>query len=155
MAIREIRTDSDPILRKKSRIIQDINDRIILLLDDMLETMYDANGVGLAAPQVGILRRAVVIDIGEGPIKMINPKIISKNGEIEDIEGCLSVPGYSGNVIRPEKVVCNYTNEKNENVKLEASDFLARAICHELDHLDGVLYTDKVTKLFKVEPEDE
>lgn len=154
MAKRVIRTDEDPILRKKSRAVDKIDEKILVLLDDMLETMYDANGVGLAAPQIGILRRLVVIDIGEGPLKLINPEITFTDGEEEDLEGCLSVPGYNGLVKRPEKLVCKYTNENNENIELEAEGFLARAICHELDHLDGILYTDKAKTMYKVEDEN-
>lgn len=155
MAIRTIRLDSDPILRRKSRKIDDINERITELLDDMLETMYDANGVGLAAPQIGVLRRAVVIDIGEGPIKIINPEIISTEGSIEGQEGCLSVPGFSGTVERPESVLLKYTDENNEEKTLEAQGYLARAIFHEYDHLEGILYTDKATEMFEVLEEDE
>lgn len=155
MAIRTIRLDSDPILRRKSRKIDDINERITELLDDMLETMYDANGVGLAAPQIGVLRRAVVIDIGEGPIKIINPEIISTEGSIEGQEGCLSVPGFSGTVERPESVLLKYTDENNEEKTLEAQGYLARAIFHEYDHLEGILYTDKATEIFEVLEEDE
>ncbi len=154
MAKRIIRTDEDPILRKKSRKVDKIDDKILVLLDDMVETMYDANGVGLAAPQIGILRRIVVIDIGEGPMKLINPEITFKEGEEEDLEGCLSVPGYNGLVKRPEKLICKYTNENNENIELEAEGFLARAICHELDHLDGILYTDKAETMYKIEEEN-
>lgn len=154
MAKRIIRTDEDPILRKKSRAVDKIDEKILVLLDDMLETMYDANGVGLAAPQIGILRRLVVIDIGEGPLKLINPEITFTDGEEEDLEGCLSVPGYNGLVKRPEKLVCKYTNENNENIELEAEGFLARAICHELDHLDGILYTDKAKTMYKIEDEN-
>lgn len=154
MAKRIIRTDEDLILRKKSRKVDKIDDKILVLLDDMVETMYDANGVGLAAPQIGILRRIVVIDIGEGPMKLINPEITFTEGEEEDLEGCLSVPGYNGLVKRPEKLICKYTNENNENIELEAEGFLARAICHELDHLDGILYTDKAETMYKIEEEN-
>lgn len=155
MAIREIRTDEDPVLRKKSRVVDNINDRTLELLDDMLDTMYSANGVGLAAPQIGILRRIVVVDIGDGPIKMINPEIIEKNGQVQDYEGCLSVPGYSGEVVRPEAITCQFIDENKEKNTLKAEGFLARAICHEIDHLDGILYTDKAIKMYKVTDEDE
>lgn len=150
MAIRKIRLDSDPILRKKSREIDDVNDRMLVLLDDMVETMYELEGVGLAAPQVGILRRAVVIDIGDGPIKMVNPVILERDGKIVDVEGCLSVPGKSGIVERPETLKAEYTDENSERIQIEAEGFLARAICHELDHLDGVLYTDLALKIADV-----
>lgn len=155
MAIRIIRTDEDPILRKKSRKVEQIDEKTLRLLDDMLDTMYDANGVGLAAPQIGILRRLVVIDIGQGPMKLINPEITYTDGENEDLEGCLSVPGLNGMVKRPEIVKVKYTNENSEEVNIEAQGFLARAICHELDHLDGILYTDKATKMYKVEEEND
>lgn len=155
MAIREIRTKEDPLLRKKSRLVEKIDEKILVLLDDMLETMYKANGVGLAAPQIGVLKRIVVIDVGDGPLKMINPEIVSFSGEIEDFEGCLSVPGYSGKVVRPESLVCKYIDENSEEVEISASDFLARAVCHELDHLEGVLYTDKATEMYKADEESE
>lgn len=142
MALRQIRVDGDPLLRKKSREITKIDDRIKILLDDMVETMYDANGVGLAAPQVGILRRCVVIDVGQGPVKMINPVIVEKDGSDVDIEGCLSIPGFNATVERPERVKAEYTDENGERQEVEAEGLFARAICHELDHLDGVLFKD-------------
>ena len=155
MAIRNIRLDSDPVLRKKSRIIDKIDGRIKLLLDDMLETMYDAHGVGLAAPQVGVLRRAVVIDIGEGPIKMINPEIKEPEGCIPGEEGCLSVPNKQGIVERPERLVISYLDENGEPQELATEGYFARAICHELDHLDGILYTDKALEVYDIERDDE
>lgn len=124
MALREIRLDGDPILRKKSKEITKINDRIKTLLDDMVETMNEANGVGLAAPQVGILRRAVVIDVGEGVIKLINPEIIEANGAIIDLEGCLSVPNLNGKVERPEKVKVRFMDNNGDMKIIEATDFL-------------------------------
>lgn len=148
MALREIRKDGDPILRKKSREIPEIDKKIQTLLDDMVETMEDAEGVGLAAPQVGILKRAVVIDIGEGVMKIINPKIIESDGEVVELEGCLSVPNLSGNVERPENIKVQYTDENGEEQTVEATGLLARALCHEIDHLDGILYTDKALELF-------
>ncbi len=155
MALRNIRIDGDPVLRKRSKEIDQITERIKVLLDDMVETMVDANGLGLAAPQVGILRRAVVIDIGEGPIKMINPEIIDSQGEIIDIEGCLSVPNLSGTVERPEVVKVKYKDENGEEQVLEASELLARVICHEIDHLNGILYIDKVIEYVNLEEESE
>ncbi|SDY92686.1 peptide deformylase [Tindallia californiensis] len=142
MAIRTIRTDKDPILRKQSREVDEINDRILTLLDDMDETMRQAEGVGLAAPQIGVLKRVIVIDIGEGLIEMINPVIIEKDGEQCGPEGCLSIPEQSGIVIRPHRVKVRALNRYNEEYEMEAEDFLARAICHEIDHLNGVLFTD-------------
>lgn len=144
MALRTIRINGDEILRKKCRIVEEIKDRELVLLDDMLETMYAAEGVGLAAPQVGILKRLVVIDIGEGPMKLVNPEIVENEGDVVDYEGCLSVPGEQGNVIRPETVKVKALNEKGENIEITGSGLLARALCHEIDHLDGVLFIDKV-----------
>ena len=144
MALRRIRLEGDPILRKKSRPVEEMNDRIKILLDDMVETMEDAEGVGLAAPQVGVLRRIVIIDIGEGPMKIINPEFIEKEGTYIDIEGCLSIPNKAGTVERPERVKIKYLNENWEESILEGTGLLAKAICHEIDHLDGILYTDKV-----------
>ncbi|KGG81113.1 peptide deformylase [Caloranaerobacter azorensis H53214] len=146
MAIRQLRYVGDPILRKKSREVTEINDRIKILLDDMLETMYKNDGVGLAAPQVGILKRVVVIDIGEGPIKLINPEIISMEGEVIDVEGCLSVPGETGEVKRPSKVKVKYLDENGKELIIQGTGLLARALCHEIDHLNGILFIDKVIK---------
>lgn len=155
MALRAIRLEEDPILRKKSKEITDITDRIKVLLDDMVDTMNDANGVGLAAPQVGILRRAIVVDIGDGPIKMINPEIIGVDGEILDIEGCLSVPGRSGKVNRPKSIEVKYLDLEGNKMDLKAEGLLARVICHEVDHLDGILYIDKMIEEVELEELDE
>ena len=144
MALREIRTQGDPVLGKVCKEIKEITPRIADLIEDMIETMYDANGVGLAAPQVGILKRLVVIDVGEGPIVMINPKIIETSGEQTGEEGCLSVPGKSGCVTRPNHVIARFFNEEMVECEVEGTELLARAICHELDHLDGHLYVEKV-----------
>ncbi|MBP1743918.1 MAG: peptide deformylase [Firmicutes bacterium] len=144
MALRTIRINGDEILRKKCRIVDEIKERELVLLDDMLETMYAAEGVGLAAPQVGILKRLVVIDIGEGPIKLVNPEIVEATGDVVDYEGCLSVPGEQGNVNRPETVKVTALNEKGEKIEITGSGLMARALCHEIDHLDGVLFIDKV-----------
>lgn len=154
MALREIRIDGDPILRKTSKEITDINNRILVLLDDMLETMKYADGVGIAAPQVGVLRRAIVVDVGEGSIKLINPVIIDTSGENIDIEGCLSVPLKSGKVKRPEWVKVRYLDvDGNENT-IEATEILARVLCHEIDHLDGILYTDLAIETYDVGDEE-
>ena len=154
MALREIRTDDDPILRKQSKKVTEINDRIKILLEDMEETMIEANGVGLAAPQIGVLRRVVTIDVGEGLMKIINPEILEVKGEVIDIEGCLSIPGKSGTVERPEWVKLKYLNENGEEVIIEGTGLLARAICHEVDHLNGILYTDKVIEYCTSDEED-
>ena len=146
MALRNIRTYGDDVLRKKCRKVDAVNDRLRVLIKDMIETMYAADGVGLAAPQVGILKRLVVIDIGEGPVVLINPEILSMEGRYVDVEGCLSVPGEQGEVERPEKLTVRALNENGEEVTNEAEDLFARAVCHELDHLDGVLFVDKIIK---------
>jgi peptide deformylase len=143
MALRTIREDGDPVLRKKARRINEITDRIITLRDDMIETMYEADGVGLAANQVGILRRIVVIDIGDGPITMINPEIFDEEGCQRAAEGCLSLPGVSGQVERPETLKVKFTDIDGTEKSLTAEGMLARAICHEVDHLDGILFTDR------------
>ena len=144
MAIRQLRFEDDEILRKKSRIVDQIDDRIKTLVEDMIETMNKEDGVGLAAPQVGILKRVVVVDVGDGPITMINPEIISEEGEKIDDEGCLSVPGKSGKVSRPQKVKVKFTDIDGTEKIVEGENLLARAFCHEIDHLEGVLYIDKV-----------
>jgi len=144
MAIRTIRTAGDTVLAKKCKEVLEVTPKITELIDDMLETMYEANGVGLAAPQVGILKRIVVIDVGEGPIVMINPTIIETDGEQVGDEGCLSVPGKAGQVKRPNHVVARFFDEDMNECEIEGEELLARAICHELDHLDGHLYVEKV-----------
>ena len=144
MALREIRVQGDPVLEKVCKEVKEITPRIQDLIDDMIETMYEANGVGLAAPQVGILKRIVVIDVGEGPIVMINPRIINTDGEQTGDEGCLSVPGKAGCVTRPNYVLARFFNEEMQECEVEGTELLARAICHELDHLDGHLYVEKV-----------
>ena len=144
MALRTIRTQGDPCLNKVCKVVTEVNERTSILIDDMIETMYEANGVGLAAPQVGILKRIVVIDVGEGPIVMINPEILETSGEQTGNEGCLSVPGKCGVVTRPNYVKAKAYNEEMEEFIIEGEELLARAICHELGHLDGHLYTEYV-----------
>lgn len=145
MAIRNIREIGDEVLTKTCKEVKEMTPRIKELIEDMLDTMYEANGVGLAAPQVGILKRIVVIDVtGEDPIVMINPKIIESDGEQTGYEGCLSVPGKNGVVTRPNYVKAVAFNENMEEYEIEGTELLARAICHELDHLDGHLYVEKV-----------
>lgn len=144
MALRNIRKNGDEILRKRSREVKEIRDRELSLLNDMLETMYAAEGVGLAAPQVGILKRMVVIDVGEGPVKLINPEIIEMSGSCIDYEGCLSIPGEQGRVDRPDTVTVSALNEKGEKIKITGNDFFARALCHEIDHLEGILFIDRM-----------
>ena len=144
MATRRILTDGDEILRKISRPVNEIDKRTRILLDDMAETMYKNEGVGLAAPQVGILRRIVVIDIGEGLLELINPEIVYTEGSKIDTEGCLSIPGRRGTVERPAKVIVQALNRKGKPIQVTGEGLMAVALCHELDHLDGILYTDKM-----------
>lgn len=151
MAIRTIVKVGDPVLTKKCRAVEKIDDRIITLLDDMIDTLYDSGGVGLAAPQVGVLKRITVIDIGEGLIELINPEIISQEGTQNDLEGCLSLPGKWGYVERPNKVKVRAMDRKGDMYEYEGEGLLARAFCHEIEHLDGILYSSHVTEF--VEPE--
>lgn len=151
MALRNIRKLGDDVLRKKCRAVENIDDRILTLLDDMAETMYNANGVGLAAPQIGILKRIAVIDTGDGLIELINPEIIEKSGSQTADEGCLSVPGRYGKVERPQKVTVRAKNRYGETFELSGEDLLARAICHETDHLDGIVFVDLATEFSEVE----
>ena len=145
MALRTIRVSGDSVLEKKCKEVKEITKRTEELIEDMFDTMYEANGVGLAAPQVGILKRIVVIDTtGDDPIVMINPRIIEKSGEQTGYEGCLSVPGKTGIVTRPNYVKAVYYNEDMEQMEIEGTELLARAICHELDHLEGEMYMSKV-----------
>lgn len=144
MAIRNIRTIGDDILTKECKEVKQINERTKDLINDMLDTMYEADGVGLAAPQVGILKRIVVIDIGDGPIVLINPVILETSGSQTGQEGCLSVPGKAGDVTRPNYVKVKAFDEDMNEFVLEGEELLARAICHECDHLEGKLYVDLV-----------
>ncbi len=156
MAIRNIREDGDEVLRKVCKPVEVMTERLSTLIDDMFETMYEANGVGLAAPQVGVLRRIVVIDVmDDNPLVLVNPEIIEKDGEQIGPEGCLSLPGLQGDVARPEHVVCKALDRDMKEITVEGEGLLARAICHELDHLDGILYKDlAIGGLYKVEPID-
>ena len=152
MAKLQIRKVGDEVLRKTCRPVEAITPRILTLLDDMIDTMRDANGVGLAAPQVGILRRIAVVEVEQGEVyELINPKIIAVAGEQEGAEGCLSVPGRYGLVTRPKHVTVRALNRKGEEYEITAHDFLARAFCHEIEHLDGKLSIDKVTRMLSEE----
>ncbi|MBO4903300.1 MAG: peptide deformylase [Lachnospiraceae bacterium] len=144
MALRTIREIGDEVLNKTCKEVTEMTERTKTLIEDMFETMYDADGVGLAAPQVGILKRLVVIDVGDGPLVLINPRIVATDGEQTGQEGCLSVPGKCGDVTRPNYVKVMALNEEMEPVEIEGTELLARAICHELDHLDGHLFVEKV-----------
>ena len=156
MALRQIRIMGDKVLEKKCREGTEMTPRMKELIQDMLDTMYDAEGVGLAAPQVGVLRRIVVIDVGEGPIVMVNPVILETQGTQTGSEGCLSLPGQAGNVTRPNYVKVRAFDENMEEYELEGTELLARAICHECDHLEGIMYVSKVEgNLYEVEAEAE
>lgn len=144
MALRNIRTIGDECLTKTCKEVKEVNRRTKILIEDMIDTMYEANGVGLAAPQVGVLKRIVVIDVGEGPIIMVNPVILETSGEQTGDEGCLSVPGKAGVVTRPNYVKAKAFDENMNEYVIEGTELLARAICHECDHLDGHLYVEKV-----------
>lgn len=146
MAIRNVVKMGDPILNKKCKEVVDFDERLHILLDDMAETMYENDGVGLAAPQVGIIRRAVVVDIGSGLIELINPEILEASGEQTDIEGCLSVEDFVGEVTRPNYVKLKAQDRNGKEFTIEGRGFLARAFCHELDHLEGILFVNKVDK---------
>ncbi|MGO5073997.1 peptide deformylase [Clostridium sporogenes] len=150
MALRQIRMFDDEILRKKSKVVEVVDDKIRQILNDMADTMYNTeNGGGLAAPQVGILKRLVVIDMGQGLIKLVNPKIINKEGTQEVIEGCLSIPNTWGKLKRPKKVTIQALNEYGKKIILTGTGDLAKCFCHEIDHLEGILFTDLVTEYIK------
>ena len=144
MAIRNIRTEEDPMLRKKSRIVEAFDERLWQLLDDMKDTMYQADGVGLAAVQVGILKRVVVIDVGDGLIELVNPEIIEQEGVQCGVEGCLSLPGKQGTTLRPMTVKVKAQNRQGNWCVYKGTELKAKAFCHEIDHLDGTLYVDKL-----------
>ncbi|WP_350344881.1 peptide deformylase [Proteinivorax tanatarense] len=149
MAIRQVLQDENPILRKKSIPVKEINQETIRLLDDMHDTMVDYEGIGLAAPQVGVLKRVIVVQLGEElpKIELVNPKIEKTIGEKSDLEGCLSVPGVFGEVKRAEEIVVSGLNRTGKKIKFNAQGMLSRALQHEIDHLDGIIFTDKVDKL--------
>lgn len=161
MAIRNLRFEGDPILRKISREVVELTDNVKVLINDMLDTMYEYDGVGLAAPQVGVLKRVIVVDVSEveedeprddypdHPVILINPEIIKQDGEQVGQEGCLSVPETSGDVKRPSQIVIKAKDMNFEDITFEAKDFFARALCHEIDHLNGILYIDKLEDMKK------
>ena len=153
MAIRRIVKIGDDKLRKHAKPVEKFDARLKTLLSDMAETMYKADGVGLAAPQVGILRRVVVVDVGDGLFELVNPEIIRSEGEQSGPEGCLSVPNRQGLVTRPQTVTVRAMDRDGNEIEVTGEDFLARAFCHELDHLDGVLYVDKMER--EIVPEEE
>ena len=156
MALREIRIQGDEVLTKVCRPVKEMNDRTLELIDDMIETMYDADGVGLAAPQVGVLKRIAVIDVGEGTIVLVNPEILETSGEQTGQEGCLSLPGKAGDVTRPNYVKVKAYDEEMKEYIIEGEELLARALVHEIEHLDGHMYTEKVEgPLYDVKYADE
>ena len=160
MAQRQIREVGDPLLRKKSRTVEVIDDKVKQLIEDMYDTLKAADdGIGIAAPQVGVLKRVIIVDLsdedGEGPYKLINPVITKSKGEQVCREGCLSVPGLLGDVVRPKGVTVEALNEEGKKVVIKAKDLLAICLCHEIDHLDGILFIDKATELFDADAEDE
>ena len=156
MALRKIRTEGDPVLSKISRPVAEMTPKLHTLVEDMLDTMYEAMGVGLAAPQVGVLKRIVTIDIGDGPIVLIEPEIVEASEEQTGEEGCLSVPGMSGRLTRPNYVKVKALDEDMNEVIYEGTELLARAFCHEIDHLDGKMYTELVEgELHKVVYEED
>jgi peptide deformylase len=154
MAIRQLRYSGDGILKMASREVVKIDGHIREILDDMVDTMYDACGIGLAAVQVGVLRRLVVLDIGDGPVRLINPEITQQEGQEESVEACLSVPGWQGTVSRPQKITVKYTDENGDSQSVEAEGQLKRVLCHEIDHLFGILYSDIASSLYEVHDSD-
>ncbi len=147
MAIRQIVKEGDDVLTKKCRVVEKFDDKLAQLIDDMIETLHHAKGAGLAAPQVGILRRVVIVDIGQGVIELINPKIIAYSGEQRTLEGCLSCPGEWGYTVRPDYVKVKAQNRKGEEFTIEGRELLAKAFCHEIDHLDGIIYKQKAVRM--------
>lgn len=156
MAVRNIVKKGDEILNKRCKEVKEINDRILELLDDMRDTLYSTeNGVGLAAPQIGVLKRIVVIDVGEGLLELINPVIVETEGEQDVVEGCLSIPGVYGKVKRPARVVVEYTDRNGKRLRKEGKDLLAVCFCHEIDHLDGILFDQKAYEFVDLENDQE
>jgi peptide deformylase len=156
MAIKEVLNFDSDILHTKCERVLEINEEIKSLIKDLKDTLYDGTGVGLAAPQIGVLKRVILVDLreGEGPIVLINPKIISQAGKVNDVEGCLSYPGYVGEVVRPKRVTVIGKNPHGKKVTYKAEGFLARAFCHEIDHLDGIVYTDRTKVVYREEEEE-
>lgn len=151
MAVLEVVQIGNPVLKAKAEPVEKINKQILKILDDMADTMYASDGVGLAAPQIGVSKRIIIVDIGEGLIELINPEIVSAEGSVVDQEGCLSVAGFFGDVARAQKVVVQGLNRQGKRVKIKAIDFLARALQHEIDHLEGRLFVDLAVNLKKLQ----
>jgi len=155
MGIRQLRVVEDDILRKKAKPVKEISASILALIEDMWDTLRETGGIGLAAPQVGMLRRIVVMDVEEEKYELINPVIVSQEGEWGSDEACLSVPGYCGDVVRPLKIIVKAQNRDGESFTVEAEEYLASVFCHEIDHLDGVIYLDKATNVRPYDPDKE
>jgi len=155
MGLRQLRLNGDEILKKKAKPVKEINAGILTLLDDMWETLYDKNGVGLAAPQIGVLRRVAIIEVDDEKYELINPVIVAQDGTYNSDEACLSVPGYHGDVVRPMNITVEALNRDGESYTVVAEEYLASVFCHELDHLDGVLYLDKADNVRPIEEDDE
>lgn len=153
MAVKEIIMFGNPKLKRVSKRIVKIDEEVVSLVKDLKDSLYSTTGIGLAAPQIGVLKRAIIIDLREGeePIILINPAIAAKVGKEESIEGCLSYPGYEGKVIRPKKVTVKGVDINGKKVEYTAEGLLAKAFCHEIDHLDGILYTDRAKKVYRLE----
>ena len=155
MGLRQVRVNGDDILKKKAKPVKEINDNILILLDDMWETLHEKNGVGLAAPQVGVLKRVAIVEHEEETFELINPIVLEQEGTQNSDEACLSVPGYHGDVERPMSITVEAQNRDGETFTVVAEDYLAAVFCHELDHLDGVLYLEKAGNVRPIEKEEE
>jgi len=155
MAIRQLRLEGDDILRKTAKPVKEVNAKIHALLDDMLDTLHEKEGVGLAAPQIGVLRRVAIVEHEEEYYELINPVIIASEGTQVCDEGCLSIPGYHGDVVRPMKITVEALNRNGESFTVDVDDYLASVFCHELDHLDGVLYKDMATNIRPLEKNED
>lgn len=155
MAVRRILQFGDKKLKRVSRNVETIDEDVLQLIEDLKDTLHNSSGIGLAAPQIGVLKKVIFIDINNDykPLLLINPKIAKKIGKEDSVEGCLSYPGYEGVVVRPKRVKVTYKNQNLEDTELEADGILAKALCHEIDHLNGILYTDKAKKVYRVEDE--
>lgn len=155
MAIKQILQLGNPVLRRVSKKVDKIDESTLNLIQDMKDTLYSTTGIGLAAPQIGVLKKIILIDLreGDGPIILINPVIVAKVGQEESVEGCLSYVGYEGKLMRPKKVTVTGLNVKGEKVEYAAEGLLAKAFCHEIDHLEGIMYVDRAKKVYKLEEE--
>ncbi|AKN30706.1 peptide deformylase [Clostridium carboxidivorans P7] len=156
MAVKQILQFGDNILKRSSRRVEKVDEELLGLVEDLKDSLYNGTGIGLAAPQIGVLKKVIFIDLRDKtePILLINPKIIKKIGKEDSVEGCLSYPGYEGIVVRPKKVIVAGKSLKWEDVEYTAEGLLAKAFCHEIDHLSGILYTDKAKKIYRIQEEE-